>query len=121
MPGCCAPDWAPPATPRSGAGASLGGQGAEALLPENSPYRPLANIAGQMLGGGLVAGGMGLGKAAINTGVDQAREMLGLMLPSRAEGIAANRLAAAASDPAAVARALSEARPAASGTAARAF
>lgn len=94
-----------------GTGASLGGQGAEALLPENSPYRPLANVAGQMLGGGLVAGGMGLGKAAINTGVDQAREMLGLMLPSRAEGIAANRLAAAASDPAAVARALSEDRP----------
>src|SRR5579885_237309 len=92
MPGCCAPDWAPPATPRSGAGASLGGQGAEALLPENSPYRPLANIAGQMRGGGLVAGGMGLGKAAINTGVDQAREMLAPLFQSSREGLVGRKL-----------------------------
>jgi hypothetical protein len=78
-----------------GAGASLGGQGAETLLPEGSPWAPTANFAGQMVGGGLMAGGMGLAQAGARRGGALAQDLFG-----SAERAAANRLRGAASDPA---------------------
>jgi hypothetical protein len=81
-----------------GAGASLGGQGAETLLPEGSPWAPTANFAGQMLGGGLMAGGMGVAQAGAGRGAALAQDLFG-----SAERAAGNRLRGAASDPATLA------------------
>lgn len=102
-----------------GTTAGAAGQGAEDLLPENSPWRPLANFAGQMLGGGLVAGGMGAARSGMNYGAGLARDTLGPMrLPiverltgNQLDRIAANRLFAASSDPYALAERLDVANP----------
>jgi hypothetical protein len=64
-----------------------------------------------MLGGGLVAGGMGLGKAAINTGVDQAREMLAPLFQSSREGLVGRKLLENATNPEAFATALDNPNP----------
>src|SRR5205814_5819068 len=87
-----------------GAAGAAGGQAAEAMLPEGSPWRPLADFGGQMAGGGLMAGGMAAGKAGLNLGAGYARDFLGPLNPSMRQGIVADKLRSASSDPGALAR-----------------
>jgi hypothetical protein len=87
-----------------GAGAGAAGYGAEAMLPEGSQYRPLANFGGQMAGGGVVAGGLAAAKGGINYGAGMLRDVLGPMRQGSLEEIVGNKLQSAASDPAALAR-----------------
>lgn len=81
-----------------GATSGVTGQGAADLLPPDSPWRPLASMAGQFMGGGLVAGGAGLGREALNFGVDQGRDVLAPMTQAGREGIVGNQLREATSD-----------------------
>lgn len=81
-----------------GTAGGVTGEGAKDLLPPDSPWRPLASMAGNLVGGGLVAGGMGLGREAINFGVNQGRDILAPMTQAGREGIVGNQLAGAATD-----------------------
>jgi len=112
LPGAIASMLGGPAPAEAGAARTLagaasnatigGGGAATGLLAENAvpePYKPLANLAGNVLGGGLLAGGMGLGKAAINAAANQARETLGPLSQSYREGLVGERLRAGATDP----------------------
>jgi hypothetical protein len=81
-----------------GGAAALGGQGAEALLPPDSPYRPLANMGGQMFGGGALAALTGAARAGVNYGVNQVQDMMRPMSQAGREAIVGQRLRDAASD-----------------------
>ena len=69
-----------------GGASALGGQGAEALLPENSPYRPLANVAGQLVVGGGLAAGAAATRAGVNAASDATRNLIAPMRGVTYEG-----------------------------------
>lgn len=94
-----------------GAGGAAGGQAAEALLPDNSPWKPLANFSGQAAGGGLTAGGMAAGKGVLNYAVRQAKDLLGPLSPNYRDGLVGDMLRGNASDPAALGTALDTPNP----------
>lgn len=91
-----------------GAGGSLGGQGLESLLPNDSPWRGMANSAGQMVGGFVPAATMGILKAGGNAAIDKARELLGPMFESYRRQQAGETLRQASTDPYALATALEQ-------------
>jgi hypothetical protein len=84
-----------------GVGGALGAEG-QALMPPDSPYAPLVDLAGNLVGGGATAATMGLAKAGINYGVDQARNLIQPMRRAGQEEIVGDRLRNAATDPAAL-------------------
>lgn len=94
-----------------GAGGVVGGQIAESLLPDDSILKPLANFGGQLVGGGLVAGGMGASKGLLNYGAEQARSLLGPFVPSMRERLVGDMLRQNASNPAELAARLATDTP----------
>ena len=92
-----------------GLGAGTGGQAAENAVPE--PYKPLANMAGQLVGGGLVAIPTAAAQGVASAGADIARNFVKPMTAAGREELAGRKIFNAASDPGAVRDALNEDAP----------
>jgi hypothetical protein len=92
-----------------GVGAGTGGQMAANAVPE--PYKPLADFAGQVAGGGLVGAVPAAVGGAIGTAGHMAGNFLKPMKLAGQEQLAGQRILNAASDPAAVRESLANPAP----------
>src|SRR5574337_1227778 len=93
-----------------GAGAGAAGQYAENRVPE--PLKPLANVAGQLAGGiGVAAAGAGA-RALVRGAGEIGSNFVAPLTTAGRKRLAGERIAGAASDPAAVRQALADQQPA---------